>query len=122
MSYFEADAYARWKGLRLPTEFEWEVAAKRANTPNPTLVESLWCHPTALGRDAERGKLHQMFGEVWEWTSSPYSAYPGFKSWEGAVGDYNGKWMVDQMVLRGGSCATSESLLILTCPKNPIQF
>ena len=109
VSYFEADAYARWKGLRLPTEFEWEVAAKRSDTPNATLVESLRCHPTALGRDAERGKLHQMFGEVWEWTSSPYSAYPGFKSWEGAVGEYNGKWMVDQMVLRGGSCATSES-------------
>ena len=109
VSYFEADAYARWIGMRLPSEHEWEVAAREADTPDATFVDSLRCHPSALAKDAPSGKLHQMFGDVWEWTMSPYSAYPGFAPSPGAVGEYNGKWMIDQMVLRGGSCATSES-------------
>ena len=109
VSYFEADAYARWKGMRLPSEHEWEVAAREADAPDATFVETLRCHPYALSKDAPSGTLHQMFGEVWEWTMSPYSPYPGYAPAAGAVGEYNGKWMVDQMVLRGGSCATSES-------------
>ena len=107
VSFFEADAYARWSGARLPSEFEWEAAARH------------WPGGLARPHDASRGAFHplpnaadettapvQLFGDVWEWTASPYLAYPRFKPAAGAVGEYNGKFMCNQWVLRGGSCAT----------------
>ena len=105
LNYFEADAFARWAGARLPTEAEWEVGA--AGLPREgNLVESGRFHPWPA--DAGPG-LRQMYGDVWEWTSSAYSPYPGFRTAPGAVGEYNGKFMCNQFVLRGGSCATSGS-------------
>ena len=108
LSYFEADAFARWSGARLPTEGEWEHAARH-------LVQT----DLARCNFADRGAFHplpqamasldqpvQMFGDVWEWTQSSYSAYPGYRALPGAVGEYNGKFMCNQYVLRGGSCAT----------------
>jgi ergothioneine biosynthesis protein EgtB len=104
LSYFEADAYARWAGARLPTEAEWEVAAAALEISG-NLVESGRFHPTA---GAGEGPL-QMFGDVWEWTRSQYEPYPGYRPPEGALGEYNGKFMCNQFVLRGGSCATPGS-------------
>jgi len=108
VSYYEADAYARWRGCRLPTEQEWERASK--NEPmRGSFVEKKHYHPASLN-DKNRGeKLHQMFGDVWQWTQSAYAPYPGYKPFPGALGEYNGKFMVNQYVLRGGSCATSTS-------------
>jgi ergothioneine biosynthesis protein EgtB len=119
VSYYEADAFARWagaqrdawRGARLPTEAEWEHAAHTlpaAERSDGNFVESQALHPMPVAR-ASAGALVQMFGDVWEWTSSSYAPYPGFKAWDGAVGEYNGKFMVDQYVLRGGSCATPRS-------------
>lgn len=107
VSYYEADAYARWKGARLPTEPEWEVvAAERPVEGN--FVESGHFHPVAFGEQAA-GAPAQLFGDVWEWTSSDYRAYPGYTPPEGALGEYNAKFMSGQYVLRGGSCATPRS-------------
>jgi ergothioneine biosynthesis protein EgtB len=111
LNYFEADAYARWSasqwaGARLPTEFEWELAANQINTaPSGNFVESAAYHPMPL-QHAKTGSPSQLFGDVWEWTQSNYNPYPGYKPWEGLVGEYNGKFMCNQFVLRGGSCAT----------------
>ena len=140
VSYFEADAFARWRGVRLPTEFEWEVAAQavidelsvlnQRTTPHSqtayqyafelddgNFVEQQHWHPVAASwlkrhRDLRQAGLpEQMFGDVWEWTASPYVGYPRYRPPEGAIGEYNGKFMCNQFVLRGGSCATSATHL-----------
>jgi ergothioneine biosynthesis protein EgtB len=108
VSYFEADAYANWAGARLPTEFEWERAASDFPVEG-NFVEEESFHPHALSNSDENRNLHQMFGDVWEWTRSAYSPYPGYRAAPGALGEYNGKFMCNQYVLRGGSCATSRS-------------
>jgi ergothioneine biosynthesis protein EgtB len=121
LSFFEADAFARWSGHRLPTEFEWEFAAtqtannlssfaKGGGSASPTntlnMLESAALHPTPA--HSVPG-LQQMFGDVWEWTQSPYTGYPGYRPLPGALGEYNGKFMSSQIVLRGGSCVTPET-------------
>ncbi|MCH7609050.1 MAG: ergothioneine biosynthesis protein EgtB [Chloroflexi bacterium] len=106
LSYVEADAYARWAGKRLPTEQEWEHAAAGAPLGG-NLAESGLFQPVAPGENG--AGLRQLYGDVWEWTQSAYLAYPGFAPPAGALGEYNGKFMVGQMVLRGGSCVTPES-------------
>ena len=107
VSYFEADAYARWAGGRLPTEAEWEIAS--VNLPIiGNFVEEQHLHPIPSRQTGSRD-LAQMFGDVWEWTQSSYSPYPGYAAAKDAIGEYNGKFMCNQYVLRGGSCATSQT-------------
>jgi ergothioneine biosynthesis protein EgtB len=108
VSFFEAEAYARWANARLPTEAEWEVAAGNATSAG-NLLESGALHPLATREQPADGMLPQMFGDVWEWTRSEYAPYPGFRPAPGAVGEYNGKFMCGQYVLRGGSCVTPVS-------------
>jgi ergothioneine biosynthesis protein EgtB len=106
LSLFEADAFARWQGCRLPTEFEWEFAASsqrgEANT-HANMLETGALHPTVA---SSAPGLQQIFGDTWEWTSSGYTGYPGYKPLPGALGEYNGKFMSSQVILRGGSCVT----------------
>jgi ergothioneine biosynthesis protein EgtB len=104
VSYFEADAYARWAGRRLPREGEWEAAYREGSTGDANLAESGWFVPVGSGNDASG--LTQMIGDVWEWTESAYHPYPGYRPAGGALGEYNGKFMSGQQVLRGGSCVT----------------
>ena len=108
VSYFEADAYARWAGARLPTEFEWEAGAADGAIDG-NFQDSGALHPLAPRMDPPHGNPSQLFGDVWEWTGSAYAPYPGFTAAPGAVGEYNGKFMCNQYVLRGGSCATPRS-------------
>ena len=107
LSLYEADAFAAWKDARLPTEAEWEVAANKLSYTG-NFVETENFHPVPLNNE-KVDELKQMYGDVWEWTRSAYTPYPGYKPLAGALGEYNGKFMSSQMVLRGGSCATSQT-------------
>ena len=123
VSYFEADAYASWANKRLPTEHEWELAAKQLiqleNAATGNFYEQQQYQPVAVSTCAgvnqqdkqqiDKPPVQQMFGDVWEWTASPYIAYPGYKPAQGSIGEYNGKFMSGQMVLRGGSFATAQN-------------
>jgi len=122
VSFYEADAFARWAGARLPTEFEWEIAAgsARDSKASDNLLERENFHPVPARQPGKtqvsqqhtsqgQTSLQQVLGDTWEWTSSPYTAYPGYHPPAGAEGEYNGKFMCNQMVLRGGSCVTPES-------------
>lgn len=115
VSYYEADAYARWAGARLPREDQWELAAigaiDRAGglerlTSTGNFLETRLLHPAPAAPARDAAHPAQLFGDVWEWTASSYEPYPGFSPFAGALGEYNGKFMVNQLVLRGGSCAT----------------
>jgi ergothioneine biosynthesis protein EgtB len=125
-SYFEADAYARWAGKRLPTEFEWETASHTVHSIRAgNYADDEHYHP--LGAKNDGDGLRQMFGDVWEWTRSHYSPYPGYSAGPGALGEYNGKFMFNQFVLRGGSCATPRSHMRRTyrnfwSPETRFQF
>jgi ergothioneine biosynthesis protein EgtB len=100
VSFYEAAAYASWAGKRLPTEFEWEAVAQNMPQSGNFLDSDL------LNPAAAKPGVGQMFGDVWQWTRSSYDPYPGYRPFDGALAEYNGKFMVGQMVLRGGSCVT----------------
>ena len=110
ISYYEADAYARWAGCRLPTEFEWEAATEGAPARDTLIagnfLESGALAPSPASEPVQDQCATKWFGDCWQWTASAYLPYPGFKPLAGALGEYNGKFMSGQMVLRGGSCLT----------------
>ena len=108
VSLFEADAFARWAGSRLPSEQEWEIASQKA-TMDGNYVEAGFYRPVRPQSAPNTERLLQLYGDVWQWTQSQYSPYPGYKPAEGALGEYNGKFMCNQFVLRGASCATSKT-------------
>lgn len=112
VNFYEADAYARWKGKRLPTEFEWEVACGIYAPEIPDTAN--FVENERFGPSRRQGKDYQFYGDAWEWTSSAYLPYPRYEAPEGTVGEYNGKFMVNQKVLRGGSCATPRDHIRLT--------
>lgn len=126
VSYYEADAFARWANARLPTEFEWEHVVKAEGvTSSGNLADDGVFHPTPATPSTDNVK--QLFGDCWEWTQSSYSPYPGFAPDDGALGEYNGKFMANQLVLRGGSCATPQDHIRTTYrnffyPKDRWQF
>jgi len=107
ISYYEADAYATWCEARLPSEFEWERVAE-SQAPHGNFMENGTLHPAAAGTAAS-DEPAQMFGDLWEWTRSAYAPYPGYTAPSGAIGEYNGKFMCNQYVLRGGACVTPAS-------------
>ncbi|HEY5382444.1 MAG TPA: ergothioneine biosynthesis protein EgtB [Acidobacteriaceae bacterium] len=113
LSFFEADAFARWSGCRLPIEFEWEFVAAQypvvGNLLDSNLLDASAFHPVPAVALDNGQQPQQLFGNVWEWTASPYTGYPGYHPLPGALGEYNGKFMSSQMVLRGGSCVTPAS-------------
>jgi ergothioneine biosynthesis protein EgtB len=108
ISFYESDAFARWAGARLPTEAEWEMAAARVPVRGH-FVEGGHFHPAATTAPDDAGPIYQLYGDVWQWTASPYVAYPGYSPLAGGLGEYNGKFMCNQLVLRGASCATPRS-------------
>lgn len=110
VSYYEADAYARWREKRLPTEMEWEhfVTQRQLSPQDGNFLENNWLHPLPV---VQSKMPQQFFGDVWEWTMSPYAPYPGYQAYSGVLGEYNGKFMCNQMVLRGGSCITPRAHL-----------
>ncbi len=108
ISGYEADAYANWANARLPTEAEWEFAAKQNQATNKA---STALHPQAVNNSDNQNDLFQLYDSCWQWTASAYRPYPGFRASKGAIGEYNGKFMCNQWVLRGGSCASSENHL-----------
>jgi ergothioneine biosynthesis protein EgtB len=110
VSFYEADAFARWSGQRLPTEAEWERAANECAVEG-NFLEGGRFHPDAASPGSSHEAPDQLFGDVWEWTSSAYSPYPGYRATSGAIGEYNGKFMASQFVLRGGSCVSPRSHL-----------
>ena len=101
ISFFEADAFARWRGCRLPTEAEWESVSRQLPSYG-NFLDSRRLHPSSADRDG----VDQLFGDCWEWTASAYTGYPGYKPHPGVLGEYNGRFMSGQMILRGGSCVT----------------
>jgi ergothioneine biosynthesis protein EgtB len=105
VSFFEAEAFARWAGERLPTEFEWEITTP-AVPRDANFLASERFHPNAFKNGPAS---YEGYGDVWEWTNSPYLGYPGYQAAPGALGEYNGKFMCNQLVLRGGSCVTPQS-------------
>ncbi len=112
INFYEADAYARWRGMRLPTEFEWEVACRKYSpeVPEYANMQDSGVYDPVPGQQQNL----QFYGDAWEWTSSAYRPYPYYKAADGALGEYNGKFMVNQMVLRGGSCATPRDHIRVT--------
>jgi ergothioneine biosynthesis protein EgtB len=106
VSFYEAAAFAAWSGARLPTEAEWENAAQRATPVDGNLRNTGWLHPAAASPDERNRRLLQLWGDVWEWCASAYRPYPRFRPLKGSLGEYNGKFMCNQLVARGGSCVT----------------